>query len=227
MKIVELLFWATFLKAAYKKHPDAWPQGWSVENYCEKSTDTQVFWAMPTHGDRIAFLIPGTESIYDAWPDKRRQKIQLGNGIEVKEGPFEAFCSVSDWINDKAQSSGANEILFVGHSLGAAIGDIAARYTAKRNKDSWCSVTPVMYGPYISGNADFYKEYRQLMPNYQRVCGRFDLVTNIFPWDRAACNKHAQATVITKNGHGIEKYVRSIQALARKEMAENVRSQSV
>jgi hypothetical protein len=197
---------ACLLKAAYDKHPDNFPPCWDVVAHTERDTDTQVYVAVPPVGP-LHVLIPGTQGWRDVWTDLRRDRIQLGGGVEVREGPFVAWCSIRDWLLDTLHSYDRETVRFISHSLGAAIADCGARELAKR--ESW-RVEPVAFGKYLVGNGGFWQQYRQLMPWYVDVRGRYDIVPGVLPWDAHARNKYCPSTVVVNCRHGIERYIKAL-----------------
>jgi hypothetical protein len=204
--IVTLLEAAKLLRAAYKSHPDDYPEGWVIIKHTEKRTHTDVVAAINPEG-QLHFLFPGTEGLFDMWRDTRRDLLRIGGDMALREGPAEAWFSVQKWCGDIAKQYQAKHIIVVGHSLGAAIGDIAAHYLS-----TLYDVTPIMFGAYKGANKAFYIDYVNRFKQYQRVQGRYDIVCGIMPWDRGP-----KPTLVTNNRHGIEKYIKSLESLKAKQ----------
>lgn len=204
---MNLIDYACMLRSAYRKYPDKWPRGYKAIAHTEHSTDTQLFMLIPPDCSDIIICIPGTESIRDALRDANRDRIHLGDNIRVKQGPFEAWASIAMFVNAQLNQYTHNRVVIVGHSLGAAIGDMLAFKLSRGGEN----VLPVMFGKYIIGNKEFYKEYAEQIPEYKDIGGKRDIVTGLFPWDLIAKNKHAPATKVLNCRHGIENYIRAFK----------------
>lgn len=177
-----------YMKEAYARSLLASPN-WGFDKMVwieDDATDTQAFAAATA--DYIVVSFRGTKEPRDFLTDLMiRKKPFLGNGKsesgfgEVHRGFNMAFESVRDQLKAtldafEAEQSG-RPIFVTGHSLGAALAQLAALYLASVGKDVASVYT---YGSPRVGNKDFQRGYESLLKDRTFLhINNSDIVTTI------------------------------------------------
>jgi hypothetical protein len=143
-------------------------QGWDVEMFQDAYTDLQGFVA--TKEKTVVLSFRGTEGLnpFDWDTDFTLRRKDLGNGILVHAGFYNAISDQYELINKHLQKAGAEDgkLWITGHSLGAALASV---FTARLIIDHKEWVNKHLGGLYTFGQPRCgNKAYADLFIPYQR-----------------------------------------------------------
>lgn len=144
------------------------------ENYQEEiqfvskdRSDCQVY--MWKNEDTYYIVFRGTESTKDVMIDMdvRTTELEEDSGIQVHEGFYRQYNSVSQEIDNFIAQSDHSTIVTVGHSLGGSLATLATYYLSKKYADK--KIICHTFGSPRVGNKNFVNALKELNSDMWRV----------------------------------------------------------
>lgn len=145
----------------------------------EASTHTQCFHFMCDA--YVLFAFRGTEgNLKDALSDANAALVPFTAGVgKVHKGFYTAFKSIQKELDNLVGIAKDRPVIICGHSLGGALGTLAAAYIRRKFKREVMLYT---FGSPLVGDATFVHHFSKVEPfTYYRVIHNQDLVTMVPP----------------------------------------------
>lgn len=143
---------------------------------CNNDVDAQAY--IFTKQNKLYIVFRGTSSKNDILIDLDIRTHKIKDNIYVHNGFYKQFKSLENQINESIDDyKNIDEIVFIGHSLGAGIAQIASAIYADILKDK--KVSCITFGCPRTGNNNFVKWFNNNIDKHVRIANKNDIVTMI------------------------------------------------